>query len=192
MRWLPLYILVCSVAMVSKQSKSFCFIWPGSGLWRALSSRASTFVQVESSMPRDIARGIASVKRFVRQHSIKGVHGTLIELIECSNRLHTAIEVQALAATLFLQCLHRETSPALALCRCSQLPLSWEAADSQSRHEVYAIMRCPGICIHDVYAEGKITCLSMYCTHGDHWGQQAFSIAHAREGQAQHIHSLFP
>ena len=38
-------------------------------------------------MPRDIARGIASVKRFVRQQSIKGVHGTLIELIECSNRL---------------------------------------------------------------------------------------------------------
>ena len=45
-------------------------------------------------MPRDIARGIASVKRFVRQQSIKGVHGTLIELIECSNRLHTAIEVR--------------------------------------------------------------------------------------------------
>lgn len=50
-------------------------------------------MQVESSMPRDIARGIASVKRFVRQQNIKGVHGTLIELIECSNRLHTAIEV---------------------------------------------------------------------------------------------------
>ncbi len=50
-------------------------------------------MQVDSSMPRDIARGIASVKRFVRQHNIRGVHGTLIELIQCSNRLHTAIEV---------------------------------------------------------------------------------------------------
>lgn len=58
-------------------------------------------------MPRDIARGIASVKRFVRQQSIKGVHGTLIELIECSNRLHTAIEVlspsRASAPSQFLQ-----------------------------------------------------------------------------------------
>ena len=46
-------------------------------------------------MPRDIARGISSVKRFVRQHNIKGVYGTLIELIECTPRLHTAIEVAA-------------------------------------------------------------------------------------------------
>ena len=46
-------------------------------------------------MPRDIARGISSVKRFVRQHSIQGVYGTLIELIECTPRLHTAIEVPA-------------------------------------------------------------------------------------------------
>ena len=104
-------------------------------------------------MPRDIARGIASVKRFVRQHNIKGVHGTLIELIECSNRLHTAIEVHALAATLCLQCSARKTSPAPVLCPCTQLPLSWKAATSQIRHEGSAGTRCPGICIHDGYTE---------------------------------------
>lgn len=56
----------------------------------------SSSEQVESSMPRDIARGISAVKRFVRQHGIKGVYGTLIELIECTPRLHTAIEVPTL------------------------------------------------------------------------------------------------
>lgn len=57
-------------------------------------------MQVESSMPRDIARGISNVKRFVRQHNIKGVYGTLIELVECTPRLHTAIEVPAGLADL--------------------------------------------------------------------------------------------
>lgn len=141
------HLEVCSVAMVSKQSKSPSFIWPGSGLYKALPSQASTVVQVESSMPRDIARGIASVKRFVRQHNIKGVHGTLIELIECSNRLHTAIEVQALAANLCLQCSGRKTSPVLVLCPCTQLPLSWGAANPQTRHESSTVTRCMHICI---------------------------------------------
>ena len=61
-------------------------------------------------MPRDIARGIASVKRFVRQQNIKGVHGTLIELIECSNRLHTAIEVCSPDVILGLLCSHNSPS----------------------------------------------------------------------------------
>ena len=75
-----------------QHTMSACQNWLQCAL-RLTSDGLCVAVQVESSMPRDIARGIASVKRFVRQQSIKGVHGTLIELIECSNRLHTAIEV---------------------------------------------------------------------------------------------------
>ena len=70
-------------------------------------------------MPRDIARGIASVKRFVRQQSIKGVHGTLIELIECSNRLHTAIEVLSPSPAQHFSVSGSCLSPSL----CTILPL---------------------------------------------------------------------
>lgn len=45
-------------------------------------------------MPRDVARGLSSVKRFVREHQIRGVHGTLIELFKCMPQLYTAVEVQ--------------------------------------------------------------------------------------------------
>lgn len=49
------------------------------------------------SMPRDVNRGVNSVKRFVRQANIQGVHGTLIELIDCIPQLHTAVEVGSLS-----------------------------------------------------------------------------------------------
>jgi hypothetical protein len=49
--------------------------------------------QVDGSMPRDVNRGINSVRRLVRQHGITGVHGTLIELISCQPQLYTAVEV---------------------------------------------------------------------------------------------------
>ena len=50
-------------------------------------------------MPRDVHRGINSVKRFVRQHRIEGVHGTLIELIDCLPQLYTAVEVRPLSSS---------------------------------------------------------------------------------------------
>jgi hypothetical protein len=46
-------------------------------------------------MPRDVARGLSSVKRFVREHQIRGVHGTLIELFKCIPQLYTAVEVRS-------------------------------------------------------------------------------------------------
>ena len=49
--------------------------------------------QVDQAMPRDVARGLSSVKRFVREHRIGGVHGTLIELFQCAPQLYTAVEV---------------------------------------------------------------------------------------------------
>ncbi|CAL8464327.1 g3862 [Coccomyxa elongata] len=51
--------------------------------------------KVDMSMPRDINRGINSIKRFVRQANIQGVHGTLIEIIDCIPQLRTAVEVAA-------------------------------------------------------------------------------------------------
>ena len=45
-------------------------------------------------MPRDVARGLSSVKRFVREHQIRGVHGTLIELFKCLPQLYTAVEAR--------------------------------------------------------------------------------------------------
>ena len=45
-------------------------------------------------MPRDINRGINSIKRFVRQANIQGVHGTFIEIIDCIPQLRTAVEVR--------------------------------------------------------------------------------------------------
>ena len=64
-------------------------------------------------MPRDVHRGINSVKRFVRQHHIEGVHGTLIELIDCLPQLYTAVEVGFRVVLLTQEllisspCLHR-------------------------------------------------------------------------------------
>ena len=52
-----------------------------------------TDLQVDQAMPRDVARGLSSVKRFVREHQIRGVHGTLIELFKCMPQLYTAVEV---------------------------------------------------------------------------------------------------
>ncbi len=57
-------------------------------------SSACLGVQVDHVMPRDIARGLHSVKRFVREHQIGGVHGTLIELFQCAPQLYTAVEVR--------------------------------------------------------------------------------------------------
>ena len=46
-------------------------------------------------MPRELFRGLAAVQRIVKDHSIKGVHGPLIELMECDERFFAAVEAAA-------------------------------------------------------------------------------------------------
>lgn len=50
---------------------------------------------MEAAAPRDVTRGLNSVKRLVREHGIKGVHGTVLELFECPSALNTAVETVA-------------------------------------------------------------------------------------------------
>ena len=50
---------------------------------------------MEAAAPRDITRGLNSVKRAVAQHGIQGVHGTLMELFQCPPALNTAVETVA-------------------------------------------------------------------------------------------------
>lgn len=50
---------------------------------------------MEAAAPRDVTRGLNSVKRLVSQHRIEGVHGTLMELFDCPQALNTAVETVA-------------------------------------------------------------------------------------------------
>ena len=50
---------------------------------------------MEAAAPRDVTRGLNSVKRLVREHGIDGVHGTVLELFECPHALNTAVETVA-------------------------------------------------------------------------------------------------
>jgi structural maintenance of chromosome 3 (chondroitin sulfate proteoglycan 6) len=50
---------------------------------------------MESSAPREVTRGLNSVKRLVRQHNIDGVHGCLMERFECQPNLNMAVETVA-------------------------------------------------------------------------------------------------
>jgi len=50
---------------------------------------------VQHTMDREMARGLASVRRIVKQHKIEGVYGTLAELIEVNDKYRTAVEVTA-------------------------------------------------------------------------------------------------
>ncbi|KAH6774821.1 Structural maintenance of chromosomes family protein [Perilla frutescens var. frutescens] len=43
----------------------------------------------------DIRRGLNSVRKIVDQHGIEGVHGPVIELLECDEKYFTAVEVTA-------------------------------------------------------------------------------------------------
>ena len=51
--------------------------------------------QLEYSMARDLHRGLAAVQRIVRERNIAGVHGPLIELMQCDTRFNSAIEAAA-------------------------------------------------------------------------------------------------
>ncbi|CAI5535056.1 unnamed protein product, partial [Closterium sp. Naga37s-1] len=51
--------------------------------------------QLDKSTPRDIRRGLFSLRQIVRDHSIRGVHGPLLELVACDDKFVTAVEVTA-------------------------------------------------------------------------------------------------
>jgi structural maintenance of chromosome 3 (chondroitin sulfate proteoglycan 6) len=46
-------------------------------------------------MDQNTSRGLAAVRRIKRQHNLNGVHGTLAELVEVSERFRRAVEVTA-------------------------------------------------------------------------------------------------
>merc|ERR1719410_2051767 len=45
--------------------------------------------QVDSSVARDIQKGLKSLQKIVHQHKIEGVHGPIIELLECKDTYNT-------------------------------------------------------------------------------------------------------
>lgn len=51
--------------------------------------------QVDSSVARDIQKGLKSLQKIVHQHKIEGVHGPIIELLECKDTYNTAVEATA-------------------------------------------------------------------------------------------------
>ena len=50
---------------------------------------------LEFTMPRELYRGLNAVQRIVKDHGIKGVHGPLIELMECDERFFASVEAAA-------------------------------------------------------------------------------------------------
>lgn len=51
--------------------------------------------QLENKIARDLSRGLLGLERVVAEHSTQGVHGRLIDLIDCAPQLATAVEVTA-------------------------------------------------------------------------------------------------
>ncbi|KAL6760778.1 RecF/RecN/SMC [Haematococcus lacustris] len=49
----------------------------------------------ESTMARDISRGVVGLVRLVNDHAVPGVHGRLIDLIQVPSQLNLAVEVTA-------------------------------------------------------------------------------------------------
>jgi structural maintenance of chromosome 3 (chondroitin sulfate proteoglycan 6) len=50
---------------------------------------------LDSHIARDISRGLQGLDKVVMEHKVTGVHGRLIDLIECPAQLSTAVEVTA-------------------------------------------------------------------------------------------------
>ncbi|KAK3277828.1 Structural maintenance of chromosomes protein 3 [Cymbomonas tetramitiformis] len=50
---------------------------------------------LRKAMAKDISDGLDSIKRIVKNHSIKGVHGPLIDLMTCEERFNMAVEETA-------------------------------------------------------------------------------------------------
>lgn len=49
--------------------------------------------ELQSSIPRDISRGIRAMDRILREQQMEGVHGKLFDLISCDERFNDAVEV---------------------------------------------------------------------------------------------------
>jgi len=56
--------------------------------------------RLERTVPREVNRGLASVRRLAQEHALPGVHGTVLELIDCAEHLQTAVETAAGGALL--------------------------------------------------------------------------------------------
>lgn len=64
--------------------------------------------ELSSSMcTQDIRRGLNSVNRIIKDHSIRGVFGPILELIECDPKFFTAVEVTAGNRCKFLKLVWR-------------------------------------------------------------------------------------
>ena len=50
--------------------------------------------QLDHHIARDISRGLQGLDKVVQEHGVAGVHGRLIDLIDCPPQLHTAVEVR--------------------------------------------------------------------------------------------------
>jgi structural maintenance of chromosome 3 (chondroitin sulfate proteoglycan 6) len=44
---------------------------------------------------QDVRRGLNSVRKICKNHNISGVHGPIIELLNCDEKIFTAVEVTA-------------------------------------------------------------------------------------------------
>jgi structural maintenance of chromosome 3 (chondroitin sulfate proteoglycan 6) len=44
---------------------------------------------------QDVRRGLNSVRKICKNHNISGVHGPIIELLNCDEKFFTAVEVTA-------------------------------------------------------------------------------------------------
>ncbi|TXG73485.1 hypothetical protein EZV62_002064 [Acer yangbiense] len=50
---------------------------------------------LDHATPGDVRRGLNSIRRICREYKINGVHGPIIELLECDEKFFTAVEVTA-------------------------------------------------------------------------------------------------
>ncbi|KAH7652121.1 Structural maintenance of chromosomes protein [Dioscorea alata] len=62
---------------------------------RLKSDRVKALKSLDHATPGDIRRGLSSVDRIVKDHKIKGVHGSILQLIDCEEKFFTAVEVTA-------------------------------------------------------------------------------------------------
>ncbi|CAJ2633686.1 structural maintenance of chromosomes protein 3-like isoform X2 [Trifolium pratense] len=50
---------------------------------------------LDHAIPGDVRRGLNSVRKICKNHNISGVHGPVIELLNCDEKIFTAVEVTA-------------------------------------------------------------------------------------------------
>ncbi|KAK2378214.1 Structural maintenance of chromosomes (SMC) family protein [Trifolium repens] len=50
---------------------------------------------LDHAIPGDVRRGLSSVQKICKTHNISGVHGPIIELLNCDEKIFTAVEVSA-------------------------------------------------------------------------------------------------